>query len=350
MPESTQWMIYGANGYTGQLVAELAKSRGAAPILAGRAIEKLRPLGERLGLEVRAFPLEPAACEKNLAGMGAVLHCAGPFSQTSKAMVDACLAAGAHYLDVTGELKVIEAVLSRGAEAKARGVALLPAVGFDVVPSDCLALSLKEKLPTATSLELAFATKGRSSPGTMKTAIESLPEGGFVRRGGKLVRVAPAHEVREIEFHDGKKRCMSIPWGDLASAWVSTGIPDITVYLAAPESMIRGARLSRFLMPALKLGAVQRFLQRRVEKSVKGPDEAMRARLKVEFWGRVRDDNGASVEATLTVPEGYTLTAEAALTCTLRALKGDVPPGAFTPSQAFGSRFITELTGTTLRI
>src|SRR6201999_320361 len=141
-----------------------------------------------------------------------VLHCAGPFSATSKPMVDACLAAKAHYLDVTGEVSVFEAVLARAAEAKERGVVLLPGVGFDVVPSDCLAAQLKEKLPSATRLELAFAPLGQSSPGTLKTAIESLPRGGLVRRGGKLVEVPAAHAVRQVPFADKTRTCMSIPW------------------------------------------------------------------------------------------------------------------------------------------
>src|SRR5712691_5153761 len=125
------WIIYGANGYTGALVAEAARARGLAPVLAGRSADKVRALAEKLGLEWRAFDLERA----DIAGASLVLHCAGPFSQTSRPMVDACLAASAHYLDVTGEIDVFEAVFARDAEAKARGVVLLPGVGCDVVPS-----------------------------------------------------------------------------------------------------------------------------------------------------------------------------------------------------------------------
>jgi len=350
MADAKTWMIYGANGYTGQLVAELARARGHAPILAGRSAEKVKPLADKLGLPMRAFPLEAAAAARELSGVSAVLHCAGPFSATSAPMVDACLAAGAHYLDVTGEMKVIEAVLARSAEAKSRGVSLLPAVGFDVVPSDCLALSLKEKLPGAISLELAFATRGRSSPGTMKTAIEALPEGGCIRRDGKLVRVRGAYEVRTFPFHHQPVTCMTIPWGDLVSAYASTGIPNIRVYMSAAPGLIRGARLSGLIAPLLKLGAVQRLVQRRIEATVQGPNAEQRAKLQVEFWGRVTDAGGRTAEGTLTIPEGYTLTAEAALESTLRAVRGEVAPGALTPAQAFGASFITALPGTTLRV
>jgi len=350
MSDGKQWMIYGANGYTGELVAQLARARGEKPVLAGRNAEKLQLLGDRLQLPVRAFALERGAAARGLDGVSAVLHCAGPFSATSAPMVELCLAAGAHYLDITGELRVIEAVLARAAEARSRGVALLPAVGFDVVPSDCLALSLKEKLPGASSLELAFASEGRSSPGTMKTALEGLADGGYIRRGGELVRAPPGQELQTFPFHDKSVLCMSIPWGDLASAYISTGIPDITVYMAAPPALLRAARLSRLFSPALRIGPLRRFLQARIGASVRGPGEALRRTQKVEFFGRVRDAAGHTAEGTLTTPEGYTLTAEAALACTLRAARGEVAPGAFTPAQAFGSSFVSTLPGTTLRV
>jgi saccharopine dehydrogenase (NAD+, L-lysine-forming) len=334
------WMIYGANGYTGQLIAELAKERGDAPLLAGRSEEKVRPLAEKLALPWRAFPLD----RPDLRDVALVLHCAGPFSATSRPMVDACLQARAHYLDITGEIPVFESVFARDAEARARGVVLLPGTGFDVVPSDCLAALLKRKLPTATRLELAFAPSGRSSPGTLKTSIEALPQGGVVRRGGKLVPVPPAHEVREISFADKRRSAMAIPWGDVASAFRSTGIPDITVFMAAKPRVIRAARLTRFTAPLLALPFVQQFLKAGIERNVRGPDRDDRARGSVQLWGRA-SDGARSVEMTMTVPEGYTLTADAALECVRHVLSGAVAPGAWTPAQAFGPDFAASLPG-----
>ena len=341
------WMIYGASGYTGQLIAELARAKGRSPILAGRSEEKVRTLAQKLRLPWRAFPLE----KPQLEGVGLVLHCAGPFSQTSRPMVDACLAARAHYLDVTGEVEVFEAVLARDAEARERGIVLLPGTGFDVVPSDCLAALLKQRLPDATSLELAFATRGGSSPGTMKTALENAPKGGLVRRGGKLLRVAPAAFVREIPFADKPRQAMSIPWGDLATAYRSTGIPDITVYMAASPAAIRGAQLMRYGAPLLGLKPVQAFLRARIEQRVKGPDLEQRARGSAQFWGRVSAAPALpatavqSVEMTLQIGDGYTFTAEAALECAARVLASAVQPGAWTPSLAFGADFASSLPG-----
>jgi len=334
------WMIYGANGYTGQLIAELANARGEKPILAGRNAAKVRALAEKLGLPWRAFALD----RPDLRDVQLVLHCAGPFSATSRPMVDACLAARAHYLDITGEVEVFESVFARDAEARERDVVLLPGTGFDVVPSDCLAASLKQRLPSATTLELAFASLGRASPGTLKTSIEAVPRGGLVRRGGKLVRVAPAFEVREIPFADKRRTAMSIPWGDLATAWRSTKIPDITVFVAAKPSAIRAARLTRFTAPLLGLAPVQLFLKSRIERNVKGPGAEERARGGAQFWGSA-SDGSRSVEMTMSIPEGYTFTATAALECTKRVLGSGIHPGAWTPSLAFGAGFAAFLPG-----
>jgi short subunit dehydrogenase-like uncharacterized protein len=259
-------------------------------------------------------------------------------------MVDACLAARAHYLDVTGEVEVFEAVLARDAEAKERGIVLLPGTGFDVVPSDCLAALLKAKLPGATSLELAFATRGRSSPGTLKTSLEGAAKGGLVRRGGKLIKVPHAWLVRKIPFADKPRTAMSIPWGDVATAWRSTGIPDITVFMSANPAVIRAARLMRYTAPLLGLAPVQRFLKSRIERRVKGPDAGERGRGSAQFWGRASDGE-RSVEITMQVGEGYTLTAEAALACALRVRAGALRPGAYTPSLAFGADFASTLPG-----
>ena len=168
-------LIYGANGYTGELVAEEAVRRGLRPLLAGRNAEEIEALAARLELDSRIFGLDdPAALARGLEGVAAVLHCAGPFIWTSKPMIAACLAAQAHYLDITGEIGVFESVQRRADQARDAGVALIPGVGFDVVPTDCLAARLAAALPNATHLTLAFTSEGGStSPGTMKTT--SLP-------------------------------------------------------------------------------------------------------------------------------------------------------------------------------
>ena len=342
-------MIYGANGYTGQIVAEAAAARGDRPVLAGRRADAVRALGEKHGTEHRVFDLDGDVAAQ-LDGVSIVLHCAGPFSKTSKPMVDACLARGVHYLDITGEIGVFEACHARSDEARAAGSVVMPGVGFDVVPSDCLAASLAEKLPGATLLQLAFTGLGEVSAGTAKTMLEGMPSGGAVRKDGKITRVPVAWKTMSVPFHDHERMAVTIPWGDVSTAFHSTGIPNIETYLAAPKKMIRGMKVANAFRGLLKLGPVQRMATRMVEKRVKGPDAEARAGGKSELWGRVSDEGGREVQGTLTTPESYRLTAITALASIDRILAGGVEPGAQTPSSAFGADFVGKLEGCTLRV
>ncbi|MSP61890.1 MAG: saccharopine dehydrogenase [Myxococcales bacterium] len=345
------WLIYGANGYHGRLCAEEAVRRGMRPILAGRREDVVRPIAERLGLPWRAFPLDqPERIARQLDGAGAILLAAGPFSATSAKVVEACLRARVHYLDITGEIPVFEACHRRGGEAAARGVVILPGVGFDVVPSDCLAASLKAALPSATRLELAVAGDGGPSAGTAKTMVEMAAMGGAIRKGGVIRRVPLGSRTRVVPFRDRSRFALAIPWGDVATAFYSTGILDIVVYAPAPRRAVRVLSLVRPLLPLLRVGAVLRFVQRRIERRVTGPDEAGRQSARSHLWGRVEDKSGGAVEGTLETPGGHLLTATAAVECMRRVLEGRVTAGMHTPSTAFGAGFIGELPGCDLRV
>jgi short subunit dehydrogenase-like uncharacterized protein len=342
-------MIYGANGYTGVMTAEEAVRRGHKPILAGRREDAVRPLAERLGCEHAVFPLDdPAEIARRLDGISALLLCAGPFSSTSAPAVEACLRAKTSYLDITGEIPVFEACFARNAEARERGIAILPGVGFDVVPSDCLAAVLAETLPGSVELELAFGGLDTPSGGTLKTTIEGLARGGMVRRGGELVPVPLAWKRRNIPFRDKPRQAVSIPWGDVATAWHSTGIPDIVVYMAMSPGRARSLRMARAFRPILGLGFMQRWIKGRIRPG--GPDQEERARQRGQLWGRVRHLDGRTAEATLEVPNGYDLTVLTSLEAVLRVSAGKVKPGALTPSRAFGWRFITEIAGCDLQV
>ena len=237
-----KWMIYGANGYTGELVAREAVRRRKRPIIAGRNAAQIEALARELGCESRVFSIDDrATIVSSLRDVATLLHCAGPFMHTSRPMVTACLEAQCDYLDITGEIEVFEAIFARDGEARERGVLLLPGVGFDVVPSDCLAASLAAALPAATELVLAFDSRGgRISRGTMRTMVENIDRGGAVRRNGKIISVPTAWDVREIPFDDRSRTAMTIPWGDVSTAFHSTGIPNIRVYFAASPRLVRG--------------------------------------------------------------------------------------------------------------
>jgi short subunit dehydrogenase-like uncharacterized protein len=346
---SAEWMIYGANGYTGELVAAEAVARGSRPVLAGRREDAVRPIAERLGCEWRVFDLD-ADVARRLEGVKALLLCAGPFSRTSRPAVDGCLAAGVHYLDITGEIGVFEECQRRGDEARAAGCVVLPGVGFDVVPTDCLAASLAQLLPGATELALAFHGPGSPSKGTAKTVLEGIPAGGAIRKDGVITSVPLGWKTARIPFHDRMRLAVTIPWGDVSTAYYSTGIPNIEVYMAQPPRLIRAMKMMRPFRKIIGLAPVQRLMARRIESRVKGPDAEARTAGTSEVWGRVRTAAGAEVEGTLTTPEGYHLTVLTALASVQRLLAGGVAPGAHTPSTAFGAGFIATIAGCTLRV
>lgn len=344
MPKT--FLIYGATGYTGGLIAHEAARRGLSPILAARRADAVEALGRELGLETRAFSLdEPARITAGLAGVTAVMHCAGPFARTSRPMIDACLATGVHYLDITGEMGVFEAVAARDAEAKKAGVTLLPGAGFDVVPSDSLAAHLAHRLPGAVRLALGFEALGRPSHGTATTMLENLPYGGAVRRNGRIVRVPHAYRTRVIDFGSGPRKAITIPWGDVSTAFHSTGIPDIEVYMSAPLPMRFGLRLARVLRPVLGAKSIQGFLQRRIDSAAPGPSAEHRAHGRTRLWGEAVDAAGKTVVSRLAGPESYDFTVLTTLAALERVIAGETPAGFLTPSRAFGPDFVLTIPG-----
>ena len=342
----SRFLIYGANGYTGQLMVAEAVRRGLAPIVAGRSGAAVLGLASQYGLDARVFDLaRPADVAGALQDVALVLHCAGPFSATSAPMLSACLASGTHYVDITGELSVFAACHARDAEARERGIVVLPGAGFDVVPTDCVAAMLKEALPDASSLVLAFEAEGGASAGTAKTGVEGLARGGAVRRQGRLVTVPLAYRERTFE-RDGRTRtAMTIPWGDLYTAWVTTGIPDIETYLVAPRRAIRNARVINPVRNFLEFAPLRGFLQKRIGKQVQGPDAETRARTHAWVWGEVQNPSGEQRRMLIRTPNGYDLTVTGALGIVARLLEGPAAGGYHTPAGLMGPGYVLTLPG-----
>ena len=334
-------MIYGVTGYTGRLILEEALAKGLRPIVSGRNADEVRALATAHGLEARPVSLSDAkALDEALQGVKVVLHCAGPFWRLGPPMISACMRVGAHYLDITGEIAVFEQCAASGAKAKSLGLTLLPGVGFDVVPSDCLAAHLKRRLPTATELTLAFTGGTGLSRGTATTMVEGIAQGGAVRRGGKIVRVPSAWKSLDVDFGDRVRHCVSIPWGDVSTAFHSTNIPDITVYTGMPKSTARWMRWARPIMPLLGTAPAQRYLKGRINARTPGPSAERRAGAQSRLWGEAKDASGNVVRSLLVAPDGYSLTAMTAVGAAARVLAGTVAPGFQTPSTAFGADFI----------
>jgi len=346
-------MIYGANGYTGQLIAQRAVAEGHRPILAGRDAALIQAFAEELCCPQRTFPLEdPRAAAVHLADVSLVLNCAGPFIATAKPMIEACLTTGTHYLDITGEWKVIEHAAQQTERAKAAGITVMPAVGFDVVPSDCLAHQLATALPNAENLELAFQVSGGGasiSPGTATTVFSQLGEGTYVRASGRIEKLSQPWQATTIHFPSGDRTAVAISWGDIASAFYSTGVPNIRVYQAISRRQLERFKRWNWLLPMAGWAPIQWLGRRWIKRNIPGPNETERAAGRAEFWGRVTNSNGEWKEASLATPEGYTLTSYTSIEIVKRVLAGEVPPGFSTPAKAFGGKFIEQFAGVQMK-
>lgn len=422
------WLLYGAYGFTGRLLATEAVGRGHRPILAGRRLERVEEIARELegvepeapespsplerdapenpspmgreapaarrrsgqgepettkprtqprggdpdqgvetgrgdqGLLRRSFSLDdPERLREGLEGVEAVLHAAGPFIETGRPMMEACIDMGVHYLDITGEVPVFESAFELDVRAREAGVVLMPGVGMDVIPTDGAAALLARALPSANRLELALHSPGRPSAGTLQTIVEGVPGGLRVRRGGRLVEARPgAPEFRRWidlgpEVTDGpmagklggRRSVAPYTWGDLSTAHRTTGIDDITCYMSTPRTQVR---LLPFVLPVLKallaVGPLRRFARRRVARGPSGPDAQSRREGRTRVWGRVEDDHDRSAEIVLEFPEAYRFTALAGI----RALEAvlalpEERAGTLTPAGTFGADWVLGLPG-----
>lgn len=343
----TEFLLYGATGYTGHLIARQAVARGLQPIIAGRSPGKTAERAAELGLEHRVFALDDVtAMEAALADAALILNCAGPFFTTAQGLVKGCLRTQTHYLDIAGEVPEFEALVARDTEAKAAGVMLLPGVGFGIVPTDCLAVYLKQRLPSASHLILAFEAIGGISQGTASILIKDLLEDGVVRRDGKLTPVRPAWKRRQIDFGAGPVTTVTNPWrGDISTAYYSTSISNVEVYTAFPAPVRWLMASSRYVGGIWGSAPVQRFLKGLVRRLPPGPSDDELERGLTRVWGEVADDSGQTVTARLHGPEAYRFTALAALTIVERVLNGHAPAGFQTPALAYGPDLVLEIEG-----
>ncbi|PSP54355.1 saccharopine dehydrogenase [Halobacteriales archaeon QS_1_67_19] len=331
-------LVYGAYGYTGTLIARHAADEGRSPSVAGRTAAKVERLATELGFDHRVFGLEqPSVVERQLADFDAVLNCAGPFAETADPLIEACLATGTDYLDITGRIDVLESTAARDEAAADAGVTLLPAVGFDVVVTDCLAAYLARRLDSATRLRLALDGLASFSPGTIKSIIGGLSTPGAIRRHGEIRSVPPAYETRRFDFGAGPTPAVTIPWGDVATAYYTTGIENVTTYAAVPKYAVPMLRTSRPLAGLLGAEPTRRALTAIADAVVSGPTPAERARHSVRVYGEVEDDAGDRAGALLRTPDPYDVTAETAVACARRV--DEVAAGFRTPGMAFGPDF-----------
>ena len=317
MSRSQSWMLYGAAGYTGTLIAQHAHERGHRPLLAGRSGLAITALSEQLDLPHRALTLDdPAALSTALAEVDLVLNAAGPFLHTAAPLAAACLAAGVHYLDIGNELQVFRALYDLDQRARRAGVAVIPGTGFGVVATNCLARYVSEAIGGAQSLEVAArAATAQPGPGIAASVRENLPYGGWTRRAGQLHPQPLGSGITTVTLPGGPCLVMPFPTGDLEAAFQATGAPDITAFSPVPAD------------PQAPAGT--------------GPDAYQ------SFgWARATGPDGATVQAVLQAGESYAFTAAASIRAVEETLIRS-PRGALSPATAFGSDFILTIPDTT---
>ncbi len=340
------WMIYGAYGYTGSLIAEEAVRRGLEPLLSGRSEGKLAPVAERLGLRHVTVDLgDNVQLRSALEGVDLVLNVAGPFIHTAPVMLRQCLEAGTNYLDISGETQVIEETFALDQHARKAGITIIPGVGFNVLASDCLASYVANQVHRPTQLEIATRwISDSTSPGSVKTMIETFPLGTLARREGKLVRINARAGLRRQRFMSGVSTVMPAPLGDLATAYRTTQIPNITTYTAVPEGTARFYSLS---VPILRRLYSVSFIRRMASKWVDMTSGSEGSRVDKEasqVWALARNDQGLKCQAWLETVDSYMFTAEAAVR-SVESLIAEQPVGVSTPAMAFGADFVLEISG-----
>lgn len=339
-------MVYGATGFTGGLIVDTARARGLRPVLGGRSSTRLEPMGDALGLECRIADLDdPTGLRAALTDIGVVVHAAGPFSATSASMIEACLATRTHYLDVSGEIETIEAAACRDREARAAGVMIMPAVGFDVVPSDGLAAHVYRRLPRARHLRLGVSGLVTASRGSLKTLLENAGAPILVRCGGHVRSALDPTEVHRFDFGYGPREAVLVSWGDVASAWYTTGIPDIQVFFEATAEHRMMMLCNRLHGRLLATPPLRDWLAWTTGQLPDGPSREERELLETVIVATAEDGAGSRATSRLTGPEAYRFTALTAVAVATRVLDGDWVRGFQTPGRIYGPDFVLQFPG-----
>lgn len=337
-------IVYGAYGYSAKLILENLLKNDIKPMLAGRDEYKLRDVANKFDCDCMVFDLENEdVINKNLEDYHTLLNCAGPFKFTAEKFFKACLKTSTNYLDITGEIPVLEQAWKYNEQAKEKGITILPAVGFDVVPTDCLAAKLKEKMPDAVSIKLGFEGQGaKMSRGTNLTTLEMINEDSKIRRDGKIISVPIGDLTYEIKNDKIEFQGVAIPWGDVCTAYHSTGIENVEVYLGMPKAAFVSRGLLRVGKDLLGVNSIKEFLKNQISKRQTGPSDYERQKASMIVWGEVKNESGEKLFEAYRIIEGYELTACGAAEATEKVLNDEVEKGTQTPSLAFGSSLMDQ--------
>lgn len=338
-------MIYGATGYSGRLIAQEAIKRGMKPILAGRSVNRLKLISDETGLEYRVFDMnDPEIIDKALRDIDIIINSAGPFSMTAVPVVESCLRTETHYLDIAGEINDFEMLAGYDSEARKKNIMIMPGTGYDVVPSDCLSLYLSKKISNPEKLIICMSALRTMSHGTFKTGIEGIQHGNRIRKDGRIIK-RKMIKFRRADFGDRRKLCISFSWGDVSTAYYTTGIGNIENFIELTPGNLLIVFINQYLGWFYGTPFMQKLLMKHADKKTEGPSEEKRNSDKAVFVATVEGKDGSSVSARLTTPEGYKLTYLACVHIAEKVLTGKIKNGFYTPALFFGQDLIMEIEG-----
>lgn len=239
---STRILVYGASGHTGRFVVDELRSRGLAPVVAGRRADRLADLDP--ALERRVVGVDDAAALAGaVRGVGAVVNCAGPFLDTALPLARAAVAAGAHYLDVTAEQPVVQQLYRElDGPARAAGVAVVPALAFygglaDLLVTAALDGADADRVDVAIGLDRWWPTAGTRATGARNTATR------LVVRGGELVPL-PAVPPTTWAFPEplGDQAVAAMPFSEVVTLHRHLEVGEVHSWLStAPLEELRDA-------------------------------------------------------------------------------------------------------------
>jgi short subunit dehydrogenase-like uncharacterized protein len=341
MANTKRIMLYGATGFTAGLMIDALKSLPCELILAGRNANTVETLARKHTTTHTAFALDNLeTTQRHLRGIDLVINCAGPFAQTALAIVNAALLTRTSYFDITGELSIFMRIHHHHDAAIAKGITLIPGLGFDIAPSDCLAALLARRVKNPSSLTLAIATKNtRVSHGTLKTVVLESKNQVIARREDGIKNYDDLSLSRDIVINGKPRHCMRAPLGDLFCAHLSTGISNIDTFVAIPKNL---AKFSRLLPLLSKLGQnnfAHMLIERAIESLPNGPTLEQQQQGSAYIYGEVVGANGMTEKAVMKTKEPYVYTADLMVAGVRSWLDKGLHYGFLTPSQAFGAQF-----------
>ena len=312
------------------VIAQQAKARGLKPLLAGATATALAAMSRELDMPFRRVSARRYVrrFRDAVSSVSVVLrYPAGPYSQTARPMLERVSPQASTIWTLTGICRSIR-WSPRDEQAKQAGVMLLPAVGFDVVPTDCLAAHLKRRLPTAT--HLARSRLGAAASNAARCARRWKGWRRHLDSSRWQVDAHARHVDQTREIISGVEkfgRTTAMSWGDAVTGVLHDGDSKHSRVFAAPPWLPAACikpRATRDGCSSLhRSGADAPFGGIDAGRTCK---EGVCHIRYVTCWGEGPND-GEGLSSRLVTPEAYDLTALTAVEAVVRVLGSPARPG-----------------------